>query len=232
MKKLALTILAVAGITGVSFAQGYVQWNSSPGQFVVGVTNSTVYSSLSTTLGGGQSTGTGATGYTSSSASSLFYYTLLASTTDTSASTTLTDLANNWTSTGLVMTNGTFANGRINPVSPTLAATVSYTTTTEFELVAWSANLGTSYATVLNELKNWTTVGSTIQGTAFFGVSSASAILPSSSSAVGTSLFGTTAIYNPSTSPLELYALAVPEPGTMALAALGGASLLLFRRKK
>lgn len=193
MKKLALTILAVASITSVSFAQGYVQWNSSPGQFVVGVTNATVYSGLSTTLGGGKSTGTGSTGYTSSSATSLFYYTLLASTTATSASTTLSDLVNNWTSTGLTMTNGTFANGRINPVNPTLAAAVSFTTSTEFELVGWSANLGTSYATVLSELQNWATVGSTITGTAYFGVSSAAALTPSSSSAAGTSLFGSTA---------------------------------------
>ena len=46
------------------------------------------------------------------------------------------------------------------------------------------------------------------------------------------SLFGTTSPFSPGfTLGLVAPVAAVPEPGTMALAALGGASLLLFRRK-
>jgi hypothetical protein len=231
MKKLGLTLFVALGISSVSFAQ-YLNWSTSPSVNLIGNTNSTVYSSLSSTLGGGKSTGAGAFGVTVGNASTTYYYALLVSTTATTASTTLSDLANNWTSTGLTAINGATGNGRILQVNPNIAANVGFTTAEEYQLVGWSTNLGTSYATVLSELQNWTTVGSSITGTAFFGVSTAASLTTTANAADGATVFSTGGIYNPTANPLELYALAVPEPGTMALAALGGASLLLFRRKK
>ena len=232
-------MLAAVGIASASFGQGYVTWNASPGQFVIGQTNSTQYSGLSASLGGGASTGGGVVGNTVAGGSSLYYYALLVSTTASTSPTSLTSLASDWTSSGLMMTNGPAANGRLNPMNPITAGAVPWSGSgaEQFMFVGWSANLGNNYSTVLTELQNWSTQGSGIVGTAFFGVSSVGSTTPSSSSSVGVTLWGAAGsglISNTSTSPMQLFALQVapvPEPGTIALAALGGASMLLFRRR-
>jgi len=236
MKKTVLATLLAVGVSSLGFAQGYVTWNASPGQFVIGQTNSTVYSGLSGAVGGGQSTGSGTVGNTVGGATSLYYYDLLVSTADSASPTAMADLSANWSDTGLMMTNGPAANGRLNPSTPISAGAVSWSGSgaEEFMLVGWSANLGTTYATVLNELNHWN--GSLAN--AFFGESSAASIVPSSTSTAGVTLFGSAVsglISNTGASPMELFELQptiIPEPGTMALAVLGGASMLLFRRKK
>jgi len=241
MKKLAITTLAAVAVATGAFAQGYVQWSASPAGNLIGQTNSTAYSPLSSTLNGNGATPVGgATGNTVAGGSSLFYYALLVNTTGT-ATTTPTTLAglSGWTYSGLAQTNGSAANGRINPdpVQPSGGVVPSTGGNENFLLVGWSANLvnSTNVATVLFDLNNWSTVGTGITGTAFFGISTVATLAPSTSSSSPTAIFGTGLIYNPSTAPMELYALDVvsaPEPGTMALAAIGGASLLLFRRRK
>jgi uncharacterized membrane protein YdcZ (DUF606 family) len=236
MKKISLTILALAAVAGVSFGQGYVAWQNSPAGNIIGVTNSTTYSPL---FGGG-ATGNGASGVTVAGGSSLFYYALLVNTSSSAVATptTASSLQANWAFTGLLMTNGSTANGRLSEYNPASAALgdPSYVSgTANFLIVGWSSNIaGTNYATVISDLNNWNTVGGTITGNAYFGISTEATLTLSTSSSVGTTLWGVGAgqINNPSSAPLELYLLPVPEPGTMALAALGGASLLLFRRRK
>jgi hypothetical protein len=104
-------------------------------------------------------------------------------------------------------------------------------------LVGWSGNLGTSWAAVANVLANWNTLGSGIVGQGFFGTSSTGYINPLlSTSSVGATMFGNGAL---SAQGLPIFStltqlnvlVPTPEPGTLALAALGGASLLMFRRR-
>jgi hypothetical protein len=131
MKKI-LTTLAVSGIALGSYAQGYVNWSQSPGGNVISQTNSITYSGLSAALGNGAATGSasGAQGSTSGLAGNLYYYTLLYSTADTTTPTTLSDLAGNWSSTGLYMEDiQTANNGRQIPLSPTAAAEIDPTYT-------------------------------------------------------------------------------------------------------
>jgi len=237
MKKI-LTTLAIAGLTVASFAQGTVNWSASPSVNFIAQTNSTAYSQLSAALGAGQTTAVNSGGVANTPAgqTTLFYYALLYSTSASTTPTTLSTLAGSWSNTGLLMTNGPGANGRINPVNPNAAATVPWAagTSANVMLVGWSANLGNNYATVLSLLQNWSTQNSTVTGQAFFGESSVGAVTSSSSSITGATVFGGSPLLsNPSANPAQLFLLAtVPEPGTLALAAIGGASLLLFRRKK
>ena len=103
-------------------------------------------------------------------------------------------------------------------------------------LVGWSANLGTTYtAAVADAGSSSYLLG--LSAPAFFGTSSVGD-LQGSSALVGVEEFGASAGQINDTSGggdpmlLEPLLAATPEPGTLALAALGGASLLLFRRKK
>jgi hypothetical protein len=104
--------------------------------------------------------------------------------------------------------------------------------------VGLSANLGTTWSAVLGNLNSWSTDASTIVGPAYFGVSAvgSSVAVLSSTTSPGNYVIGNGAgeIYNPSSAPMQLdqVGLPVPEPGTLALAALGGASMLMLRRKK
>jgi hypothetical protein len=144
---------------------------------------------------------------------------------------TALQLVSSWTFTGIYTTNIASAgreNGGANiPTSTGWAPGV----TNSYVLVGWSANLGSSWATIANE--NETGWG-TEQGS--FGISSVgfgeAGGGPDSLPAF--SLFGSapTAAGTPILSGFDLYDVTIPEPGTLALATLGGASLLMFRRKK
>jgi len=102
-------------------------------------------------------------------------------------------------------------------------------------LVGWSANLGSDWATVSNNLANWSVAQTTIQGQAFFGETSFGYRVGNTSPAPGAAIFASAAdanglpIFSLNT---QLYLLPVPEPTSLALAGLGGLSLLLFRRRK
>jgi len=243
MKKI-LTTLAASGIALGAFAQGYVNWNGSPAGAIISQTNSLNYSSLSVLFGGGAATGQqgAAQGNTAGLSGNVYYYALLYSTVDTTTPTTMADLNANWTASGLQMTDSsTGNNGRINPQNASVAAAIdpSYSGgNLSLMMVGWSANLGTTYSTVLNELNTWPASSLLITGPAYFGAGFVGQTPLSTSSVAGTTIWSTTQtpgglISNPSTSPMVLSELeVVPEPGTLALAAISGASLLLFRRKK
>lgn len=214
-------------------------WGATPGPSIVAFTNTATSSSLSQDLGGGGSNYGGTNGPTVGSGSAVFYYELLVNTngTATTTPTTLSGLAG-WTATGLFMTNGVNANGRMVPTYFTNGAAVPYSGSgnENFLLAGWSANLGTTnWSTVYGNLNNWAVDAGAISGDAFFGLSTVATLAPSTFSVAGTVLWGSNAgqIYNTTSAPMELYDLTLaPEPGTLALAGLGGVALWLGRRRK
>jgi hypothetical protein len=239
MKKLALTSICTLAVAGAAFAQGTVSWSGPSFTSYTTQTNSTQYSPL---LGGG-STGSGSFGLTApTSAGGAFYFELLYTaytgngTALTAQPSTIGQLAT-WSDTGLGGTQGTSA-GR-NAVSvPNAAQTVPWAagTTDSVLLVEWSANLGTTYANFLANVQSANYLAG-LTTTAFFGLSQTGFINPSTSTTAGATLFNNAtqgAAGDPIGNSLstQLYAVPVPEPGTIAMAALGGLSLLAFRRKK
>ena len=239
MKKLIAVLAAVVGITSLSYGQGTVSLNNGSSAFFV-TTN----------------TGTGVSGNAGTGAGS-YYYALLVSSyggaTPTAVSTTgganqfSSTVGSAWTFSGIMGTNNSLTKGGItSPAASVMAAgiwdgptTASYSTGTirYYEVLGWSANEGASWGVISNSIAtgSWavTGVGS------WFGVSA----IGFNSSGGGTggqptvSIFTTSAATGISgsglTAPLVLSPVTpTPEPGTMALAALGGASLLLFRRRK
>jgi hypothetical protein len=247
MKKI-ITTLAVSAMSVAAFAQGYINWTGASTSLYV-QTNGTVYSSFEAP---GSATLTGTAGVTTANSVagnaalgySGYYYELLTSSTAGSAPTTTAGLSA-WSDTGLGATNSASANGKIVQVNGTALTQVNnwpVNATQAVIMVGWSANLGSSWSTVLGELQNWQTQGTAFvnnsANAAYFGVSSfGSGVAAVASSASANEVIqnnGGATIYNPSGSPMYLDELgvSVPEPATMALAALGGASLLLFRRRK
>lgn len=229
MKKLLLTTLATIAISVGALAQGTVYWSGVAG-LLIAQTNSGTYSTFD---GSGGSAGSGTQGNTLGNGTTLYYYELLVSATAVAAPTTLSALSA-WSDTGLTAENGAASNGRISQLNPSTQAVANNwpaSTTENIILVGWSASLGSTWSAALNELQNWST-DSIANG--YFGVSSLGN-LASQSGNPGVVVFGTGPgqINNAAGNPLVLDLVQqVPEPGTMALAALGGASMLLFRRKK
>ena len=227
MKKI-ITTLAVSLSVCAVMAQGTVQWSGVAGLFI-GQTNSTVYSTFGAN-GGSPAVG-GSVGATLGNATTSYYYELLVSQTATAAPTSVSALAA-WTDTTLSAINGAGSNGRIlQQNANTQAAAVGWAAgqSANIVLVGWSANLGTTWSEALSAL-NAQSYGLD----SFFGVSSMGT-LTSGTANPGVIVFGSSAgqINNGASNPMQMNILApVPEPATMALAALGGASLLLFRRRK
>lgn len=240
MKKLVLSSVCTLALAGVAFAQGSVNWTAVP-TGITAQTNSTAYSPL---MGGGSAVG-GAIGATATTAGG-FYFELLIGATTTSgnisgiAPTSLAALGT-WTDSGLVATNSngatagrlvTKAGGSITTVAGLTPGVTNY-----IMLVGWSANLGTTWTDASTALNTPATLNQ-LTSPAYFGISTVGFITPNAVGVTGAAVFGTANTVNglPINSPnTQLYLVPttpVPEPGTMALAALGGASLLLFRRRK
>jgi len=215
MKKLIITIsLTVAAIAG--YSQGTI---------------STINGSASEVSTNGVTTGA-----TAAVAGQYYFALLTASMTSfgVAASTpTALQLAegSGWTFTGNQTTNiGSLGreNGGANiPTGSGWAPGV----TNSYVLVGWSVNEGTTWSQVAAEVisGNWLAQGYFGFSSVAFGEAGGGA-----QSLPAFSLFGTgaTAAGTPLTSGFDLNPVGTPEPATMALAAIGGASLLLFRRKK
>jgi hypothetical protein len=224
MKKV-LVVSALAALSLSVYAQGLVSIQES----------TLTISTNATSVNGGTS------GRISSTANS--YYFELLTVSDPTGSTTLpTDPSfggltatglGSWSDTGVSGTNATGINGgKISAIGAVPGITIANPPasggTNFFIVVGWSANEGSSWSTVLNEATtgNWAAFGANTA----FGISLVGYGVPGTSPNPGDLIFGT----NPGqiSSGFTLTAVSTPEPATMALAAIGGASLLLFRRKK
>ena len=221
MKKIiTLSLVAVSLAATSSFAQGYFQFTSSKSQAYDGFTTAGV-STLAATVN---------TSFLWAPASTVPHIaSLLASTPKTGNSTTQEaySVATAWSTildgqfnvatnsgTGAVVTYTTSSTGVINYNSGNsfgVANTSSSTTYTIYE-ISWPSTYATpAAAQTAGAAVGWSTP---LQYAAVNNLGTAQTMVGSFAS------FGT------------FVPAPVPEPATMALAAIGGASLLLFRRRK
>jgi len=228
MKKTIITISLLATVAASSaFAQGTV---------VFGNGNTTKISTNSVVDG----SGSGVINAFGTAGGQNFYYALFYSTTTSTVGGSTAAVigtggtyafnASGWNngsqSVGLLSTNA--AGGRLQTSAPNSDGSFSVAglgggTAANFVVVGWSANIGSSVAALAAWLAAPTSNGwigeSAVSGTLVTGTLGSTA---------ATALFGTGA---PFIQGFTLGLVTVPEPGTLALAALGGASLLMFRRK-
>jgi len=229
MKKLVLTSIIAAAAVMHSFGQG---------QVIIGNSTSTkiwTNTVASTTTGVGfVMPGSTVTGFTFA----LFaYYTgSLATSTNSGTAVQVTDnsttpsLDGSWELVGYANNNGS---GRIQDINGASASenvgNIPVSTYATLMMIGWNTAVGgstissfnTAYAAALGALGTGLMYGYSADGSVFLG----NGTVPPNSSAIGG---GTGTI-----PPFTLGTVQpVPEPGTIAMAALGGLSLLAFRRKK
>lgn len=234
--KTIVAILLCVGTAGICLGQGTVFWGALNPGAISAQTNATQF------YGGGSTGGGGAVGNTApASSGTMFYFELLYNTNFTGSQVPVPDyltlFGGTWLDTGLTATNGNIA-GWLTAVNPTSAAVVPWANgvTNNILLVGWSANLGTDWLTVSNEMatQNWPYFSTE----AFFGESATGFMSP------GTLNPGVSVFANGSVSyglpiyslNMQLYSLPLtivtPEPSTIVLAGLGGLSLLFFCRQR
>jgi hypothetical protein len=150
----------------------------------------------------------GNTAATAAGAAGSYYYGLL---------TSLTGAAGSFTFSGVYGTNNAAA-GRFTGGTATLAS-IAPGTAFSFEVAGWSASLGATFD------PNWlTTAPNGLFGLSGVGTATAGGGTPPAPPGIIFGATGLTSGFN-MTSP-------VPEPTSMALAGLGAAALLIFRRRK
>jgi len=174
--------------------------------------------------------------------SSAYYFQLLYSV-NTSLASSANQIYGNtanfalWTDSGVTGNNGSGLNrGKINAAGSATATGwtapgVAYDNLRSVIIVGWSATYGTTWSAVSAAISS----GNLAAG-GFFGVTS----IGTSFAGGGANTLPSVNVFGgggaPATGITGAFTLnqiaAVPEPSTMALAALGGASLLLFRRRK
>jgi len=208
MKKL-LTFAALLGTAAMSFGQGYVAFNNA----------STTRISTNGTLQAAAPVGT-------------WYYALLVA---PSSQNTINSSLSGWSYVG-TGTNTALA-GRMsgNNSADTFATQVAgfgTTATADFAIVGWSASLGdwTAFQAWWNGGQHDTGAGRNVAGWA--GISSVANDIPlAPAGGPYNSVFGSSALGQVQGMNLA-FVPAVPEPTTFALAGLGAAALVIFRRRK
>jgi len=216
MKKL-LTLAAVLGTASLSFGQGFVAFNN------------TLASRTSTngTLAAAAPVGT-------------WYYALLV------ASSTQNTIGNSdgsftgWTFAG--MGTNTAAAGRMTGNSNTDSAAIRVngyapTDTADFAIVGWSANIGADFTLAragfhgFGQNGSWAVTDASKPGGSsgtWFVISTVANDIPlAPDGGPYNSVFGSSAIPG-----LNMSFVPIPEPSMIALAGLGAAALVIFRRRK
>jgi hypothetical protein len=216
MKKL-LTLAALIGTVSLSFGQGYLNFQNSSTTRVS--TNGTALA-----LAGGATT--------------QWYYALLYA---PSTQQTVDASLSGYTFSGLIASNTASAgrllgNDSVNAGQSASIAALTASSTADFVVVGWSANLGSDWNTVFAG-RPQALVANTggVKGTAtwsqdgWYGVSTvAQDVLLAPQTGPWNSMFGASPLIPNMT--LSLYQ--VPEPASFALMGLGGAALMIFRRRK
>jgi hypothetical protein len=240
MKKLILTTVCAVAVTGSALAAGNLNWGSAPFGSITAQTNATAYSPL---MGGGSAVG-GSIGAPANGSLNTYYELLYTTFSGTQATITSLSSLLAWNDTGLGATNNPASGGRLAVIAPNSAATVPWSpgTTDSIVVVGWSADLGATWSSVSNLLAaaatgNNAPLQAQLAGAlGFLGVSTTGYTTTfDTSTSPGATVFATSAnaqglpIFSTNT---QLYLVPVPEPTTLALAGLGGLSLLLFRRQR
>jgi hypothetical protein len=229
MKKILATIVGLTAGAALVHAQGFIEM---VGQSSAIVTNTASFYAQSV-----QTTGKI---YNASSFAGGYDFALLYATSTTAGDSS--PLGADWniittngagaTLTSMIANNGSAPGGLLGPGGTSgIAVNLAPGTTYEVMLVGWSSNEGSSWATVSAELAgnsnagNWTANG-------YFGEETIGTITPFATAGTGDpSIFPT--VYANGTMSLFAVAPSVsPEPTTLALAGLGGLSMLFLRRRK
>lgn len=234
MKKVILGAIAIVALSNYSFAQGEVQINN---------TSTAGTKIFVNAVNGGQSAGQ--SGSLLTGASGAYTFELFYNTQANPAAGTpnVADSATPWLTAGWVDAGAadqglnTGTSGRINDagnigfvVLPTSAST-AVGVQANLELIGWNTAIGGS---TLSSFETAYTAALATQSTLQYGYSAVANILLGNNSAPGNSNF-----FAPGSGGVSGFTLGqvtpvapTPEPATMALAGLGGLSLLALRRKK
>jgi len=234
MKKTLFTIALAAVATASTYAQGFVLFQNTAAAGTHISTNSAV--------------GGAATGQTFANAGTIgttYYYALFYSTAATTVDGSSAAVAGNgnyaWQDSNWTLASSTYATtegfagdlatnttsvGKLNSeaADPSNSGQTGIQTSSaaNFVVVGWSANIGSTVAALETYMQDPSFL-------AWVGESAVSGTITPSGGGTNPSqgLFGSGEVEG-----FVLGETAVPEPGTLALAAIGGASLLALRRKK
>jgi len=212
-----LTLGLTAGLIGTSFGQGFISVLGTQQQ------STNTSTTLSSAYTGGAAGGTTTVG--APVATAFLCEVLTAAFTGATNSTSLfgsSAASLGWLDTGIQGNNNTFA-GRLTAGAGLAANNAPAGQNNQWLIVSWSANLGT-WSTVSAALASGSFTQAGEIGWSLVGIGASGAAAPG----VPLALTGNG---NPINLGWSMLAVPVPEPATIALAGLGGLSLLALRRR-